>query len=213
MGDGMANQFEETVTTRERLREIMGEPSHRVADKVIDHIDPICRRFIAASPYILVATKGADGLMDLSPKGDPAGFVHIVDEKTLAIPDRLGNKRIDTFENLLIDPQVGIIFLIPGYSFTLRVSGTGSIVRDAALQEKLTVGGKAPNLILAVTVEEAFMHCAKSMARSNIWKPEAWPDIADVPSLAEAMVAHGKLADTREQMQGIIDNDFENRMY
>ena len=96
MGNGMDGQFEETITTRERLREIMGEPGHRVTDKVIDHIDPICQRFIAASPYILVATKGADGLMDLSPRGDPAGFVYVVDEKTLAIPDRLGNKRIDT---------------------------------------------------------------------------------------------------------------------
>ncbi|MEH6501950.1 MAG: MSMEG_1061 family FMN-dependent PPOX-type flavoprotein [Pseudoalteromonas distincta] len=209
----MDNQFEETISTRERLREIIDEPSDLLTNKTTDHIDPICQRFIAASPYILVASKGSDGLMDLSPKGDAAGFVYVVDKKTLAIPDRLGNNRADTFENLFVDSQIGIIFIIPGYNFTLRVSGTGSIVRDTCLQEKLSVGGKVPNLILAVTVEEAFMHCAKSMARSNIWKPEAWPDISDVPTLAEAMVAHGKLAETRIQMQDIIDHDFENRMY
>ena len=209
----MGAEFEEIVTTRERLREIIGEPSHRIANKVIDHIDEICRRFIAASPYILIATKGADGLLDVSPKGDPAGFVRVLDRKTLVIPDRLGNKRIDSFENLLVNPQVGMIFLIPGCNDTLRVSGTGRIARDMALQEALSVNGKAPNLILAVTVQEAFMHCAKSMARSGIWKPDAWPDTSDVPSLAEAMVAHGKLAETKAEMQSMIDEDYEERMY
>ena len=209
----MGAEFEEIVTTRERLREIIGEPSHRIANKVIDHIDEICRRFIAASPYILIATKGADGLLDVSPKGDPAGFVRVLDKKTLVVPDRLGNKRIDSFENLLVNPQVGMIFLIPGCNDTLRVSGTGRIARDMALQEELSVNGKAPSLVLAVTVEEAFMHCAKSMARSGIWKPDAWPDTSDVPSLAEAMVAHGKLAETKAEMQSMIDEDYEERMY
>jgi len=209
----MHNGFDEVITTHDRLREIVGEPSHRVTDKVIDHVDDMCGRFIAASTFVLVATFGADGLLDLSPKGDPAGFVTVVDKKTLAVPDRLGNKRIDSFENLLVNPQVAMIFLIPGFSYTLRVSGLGQIVRDAALQEKLAVNGKEPQLILAVTVEEAFMHCAKSMARSNIWDPHNWPDTSNVPSLAEAMVAHGKLTDTDGEMQSIVDRDFEQRMY
>lgn len=205
--------FDEVITTRERLREIMGEPSHRVTGKVIDHIDDICARFIAASPYAIVGTTGGDGLLDLSPKGDPAGFVHIIDKKTLAIPDRLGNKRADSFENLLINPAVTIFFLIPGYSFTLRVAGRGRIVRDQTLQSRLAINGRAPDLILAVDVEEAFMHCAKSMARAKLWQPEHWPDTSNVPSLAEAMVAHGKLAEAKEEMQSIIDKDFETRMY
>ena len=209
----MVSDFEEIVTTRERMREIIGEPNHRVTGKVIDHIDEVCRRFIAASPYVVIATKGANGLLDVSPKGDPAGFVRVLDEKTLVVPDRLGNKRVDSFENLLVNPQVGMIFLIPGYTYTLRVSGTGRIARDLALQKELSVNGKVPNLILAVAVEEAFMHCAKSMARSGIWKPDAWPDTSDVPSLAEAMVAHGKLAEAASEMQSIIDQDFEKRMY
>ena len=209
----MVARFEEIVTTRERLREIIGEPSDRIANKVIDHIDDICRRFIAASPYILIATKGGDGLLDVSPKGDPAGFVRVLDEKPLVIPDRLGNKRVDSFENLLVNPEVGMIFPIPGCNDTLRVSGKGRIARDEALQEALSVNGKAPNLFLAVTVQEAFMHCAKSMARSGIWRPDAWPDRSDVPSLAEAMVAHGRLAETRAEMQSMIDEDYEERMY
>ena len=209
----MKQDFEEVIASRARLREIMGEAGPRVTAKVIDHIDDVCRRFIAASPFVVVATRGADGLLDLSPKGDPVGFVDVIDEKTLAIPDRLGNKRIDSFENLLVNPEVGLIFLIPGYGFTLRVAGKGRIVRDTALQERLAVNGKPANLILAVTVQEAFMHCAKSMARSGIWRPDAWPETADVPTLAEAMVTHGKLSESRGEMQSIIDSDFENRMY
>lgn len=209
----MKSRFEEVITTRERLRQIVGEPSHLVSFKVIDHIDSICERFIAASPYVIIGTRGADGLQDLSPKGDPTGFVHVVDRKTLAIPDRPGNNRIDTFENLLANPEVGLFFMIPGYGFTLRVSGRAMIVRDRALQDRFAVSGKPPDLIFAVAVEEAFMHCAKSMARAAIWKPERWPDTKDVPTLAEAMVEHGRLAEAKEEMQAIIEEDFSSRMY
>lgn len=209
----MGDRFEEVVTTRERLREIVGQPSPAIVAKVIDHIDDICRRFIAASPFAVIATKGADGLIEVSPKGDPAGFVTVLDEKTLAIPDRVGNKRVDTFENLLVNPNVGLVFLIPGYGYTLRVSGTARIVRDAALANGLAVNGKSPDLVLVVTVEEAFWHCAKCIARSKVWQPEEWPDLREVPSLAEAMVAHGKLARSVGEQQSFIDADFKTRMY
>ena len=136
-----------------------------------------------------------------------------MDDKTLLIPDRIGNKRVDSFENLITHPEVGLIYLIPSYGYTLRVSGTGQIVRDSTLQESLSVNGKAPSLILAVTVEEAFMHCAKSISRAKIWKPDEWPDTSDVPSLSEAMVEHGKLTESRSEMQAIVDNDFKNNMY
>jgi uncharacterized protein len=205
--------FGEIIDSRERLREIMGEPNERVTGKVIDHLDGICRRFIAASPYAIVGSIGADGLIDLSPKGDPAGFVHVLDDKHLVIPDRLGNRRADTFEALLTNPAICVFFMIPGYTYTLRVAGQGLIARDERLQQKLAVDGKPPQLLLVVRVEEAFMHCAKSMARAGIWQPDRWPDTKDVPSLAEAMVAHGRLRDTREEMQSIIDSDFDNRMY
>lgn len=210
----MALVFEEIITNRDRFREIVGgEASEKVTNKAIDHIDDICRRFIAASPFVMVATKGGDGLLDLSPKGDPAGFVSVLDRKTLAIPDRLGNRRYDTFENLLINPEIGLFFIIPGNGDTLRISGTGKIVRDSALQASLAVKGKEPDLVLVVTVDEVFMHCPKCMVRSRLWQPDQWPDRTSVPTLAQAMVAHGKLAESVPQMQEIIDNDGKTRMY
>jgi len=184
-----------------------------VARKAIDHIDDICRRFIAASPFVMVATRGADGRLDLSPKGDPAGFVTVLDDHTLAIPDRYGNNRLDTFENLLNHAEVGLFFIIPGNNDTLRVSGKGQIVIDRPLQDKLAVNGKAPTLVLIVTVEEAFTHCPKCMVRSKLWKPQEWPDRTNVPTLAEAMVAHAKLSESVAEMQAIIDNDGATRLY
>ena len=202
----MEDQFEEVIRTRERLRELSGEPSQRASNKVIDHVDDICRRFIAASPFLLVASRGADGRLDLSPKGDPPGFVVVLDDKTLAIPDRPGNHRLDTFENLLTCPDVAVIFLIPGHGDTLRVSGKASVVRDRALQARLAINGRAPNLVLVVTVEEAFMHCSKCVARSKLWNPELWPDRLNVPSLAEAIVAHAKPSETLAEVQAFIEN-------
>jgi PPOX class probable FMN-dependent enzyme len=198
--------FGEVITERQRLRDLSKQPSRRARDKIIDHIDDICRRFIAACPYVLVASRGEDGRMDISPKGDAPGFVAVIDSKTLAIPDRPGNHRLDTFENLLAHSDVGLLFLIPGNGETLRVNGTGQIVRDGALQDRLAVSGKPPNLVLVVTVEEAFMHCSKAALRSNIWKPENWPDRSSVPSLAAAIVAHAKPSETLGEVQAIIDD-------
>lgn len=209
----MANRFEEVITSRERLRGLHSLPSHRASNKVIDHIDDICQRFIAACPFVMVASRGVDGRLDLSPKGDPPGFVAVLDKKTLAIPDRPGNNRLDTFENLLIHTDIGLFFMIPGNGDTLRVSGKGHIVRDGALQNILAVNGKAPNLILVVTVEEAFMHCPKCMVRSRLWKQDLWPDRSNVPTLAEAVVAHGALSESIPEMQAIIDNDGATRLY
>jgi PPOX class probable FMN-dependent enzyme len=209
----MELSFDETITTRERLREIYRQPGHRVTDKVVDRIDRICRAFIAACPFAVVATRGADGKLDLSPKGDPPGFIAVLDDKTLAIPDRLGNNRLDTFENLLVHPEVGLFLLIPGNGDTLRISGKGRIVRDAQLQQAASIDNKPPNAMLIVTVEEAFLHCAKSVTRSRIWRPELWPDRSKVPSLAEAMVVHAELNDTIPQMQAIIDRDAAERTY
>jgi hypothetical protein len=205
--------FAEEITTRAQLRSYVKEPSRKVSHKVIDHIDDICARFIAAAPFAVVATRGADGRLDLSPKGDPAGFVAVLDAHTLAVPDRLGNNRVDGFENLLVHPEVGLIFLIPGIGDTLRVSGTGRIVRDPALRDRLAVSGRAPNLVLVVDVTEAFLHCPKSIVRSHLWQPAHWPETSGVPTLGEAMVKHGRLGESAEQMQAIIENDRKTRLY
>src|SRR5437764_14294819 len=124
----MYSQYDEVVASPARLRELYRQPSHRGRNKVIDHIDDICRRFIAACPFVFVASRGGDGRLDLSPKGDPAGFVAVLDDKTLAIPDRPGNNRLDTFENVLVHPEVALLFLIPGHGDTLRISGKAKIV-------------------------------------------------------------------------------------
>ena len=209
----MDAHFEEVVMTRDRLRELIKSPIDLVRNKAIDRIDDICRRFIAVSPFVMIATRGADGRLDVSPKGDPAGFVTVLDERTLAIPDRLGNNRLDTLENVLVHPEVGLIFVIPGHNDTLRVSGKGRIVRDADLQRRLAVNGKMPNLILVVTVEEAFMHCSKCMIRSRLWQQDDWPDRSSVATLAEAMIAHAAPKETVGEMETIIDDDRENRLY
>jgi PPOX class probable FMN-dependent enzyme len=208
----MASDFDELIATRERLRSLYKQPSDRAHDKVIDHIDDVCRRFIAASPFVIVASRGADGRLDVSPKGDPPGFVAVLDERTLAIPDRLGNNRLDTFDNLLVHPEVGLLFLIPGNGDTLRVSGTARLVRDATLQARLAVDGRTPNLVVVVTVEEAFMHCPKCIARSKLWSPDHWPDRTNVPSLAEALVAHAAPSQTVAEVQAAID-DHNARLY
>jgi len=209
----MERRFEEVIETRQRLRELNKEPSHRVRNKVIDHIDDHCRRFIAACPFVMLATRGGDGRLDISPKGDPAGFVSVLDDKTLAVPDRPGNNRLDTFENLLIHPEIGLFFIIPGNGDTLRVSGKGQVVRDSLLQQQLGLNGKIPNLVLIVTVEEAFVHCPKCVIRSGLWRPDEWPDRNSLPTLAEAMVAHGALTETVPEMQTIIDKDLADRLY
>ena len=208
----MTLHFDEVITSRQRLRELSGLPSQRASNKVIDRIDVVCRRFIAASPFVLVASRGADGHMELSPKGDPAGFVAVLDDKTLAIPDRPGNHRLDTFENLMTHPEIGLLFLIPGNGDTLRVSGRGRVVRDRSLQAQLAANGKLPELILVVTVEEAFMHCPKCIIRSRLWSPEHWPDRSNVPSLAEGIVTHSRTHETIAEVQAVID-DSVRRLY
>ena len=137
----------------------------------------------------------------------------VLDDKTLAVPDRPGNNRIDTFHNVLANPHVGLIFLIPGITYTLRVSGTAIIVRDLALRETLAVNGKLPDHALVVAISRVLSHCPKCMIRSGLWRPEAWPDTAGLPSFAEMLVAHGKLAETVEEMQAIVESGNRDRLY
>jgi PPOX class probable FMN-dependent enzyme len=202
----MATYFEEEIATHQRLRELSKQPSIRANNKIINHVDDICTRFIAACPFVIVASRGADGRLDLSPKGDPPGFVVVLDERTLAIPDRPGNHRLDTFENLMTHPEIGLLFLIPGNGDTLRVSGTGRIVRDSTLQARLAIDGKLPDLVLIVSVQQAFMHCQKCVVRSQLWNPERWPNRSNVPTLAEAIMVHAKPTERDSEVRAIIDD-------
>jgi hypothetical protein len=209
----LRSRFSEVVTTEEQFRAVMGSPPLGVVKKEISTLDSHARAFIERSPFLLIGTAGADGRMDVSPKGDPPGFVQVLDETTLAIPDRLGNRRADTFKNLLANDHIGLIFLIPGKQETLRVSGRAIIVRDQWLRERMAVREKLPDFAIVVAVDQMFFHCAKCIIRSNLWEQEAWPNLSGLPSLAEAMISAGKLDRSLAEQQAIIDKDAETRLY
>jgi len=172
------------VNNVDELRAIVGEPDLYVANKVKDRLSPIQRDWLAHSPLGFVATTDADGSVDVSPKGDPPGFVHVIDDTTIAIPERPGNKRVDGYRNVLERPHVGTLFLIPGRGDTLRINGTARILADADYFDAMTVKGKRPILALEIDVEEVFFHCAKAFLRSDAWDPSTWNPTA-VPSVAQ----------------------------
>ncbi|AMO63229.1 PPOX class probable FMN-dependent enzyme, DR_2398 family [Mycolicibacterium phlei] len=176
------------VSTVEELRAIVGEPDPYVANKVKDRLSPVQRDWLAHSPLCFVATTDADGRVDVSPKGDPPGFVHVIDDTTIAIPERPGNKRVDGYLNVLQNPHVGTLFLIPGRGDTLRINGTARILSDADYFDALAVKGRRPLLALEIAVEEVFFHCAKAFLRSDTWDPSTWNPTA-LPSVAQLMKA------------------------
>ena len=172
------------VTTVEELRAIVGQPVAAVANKVKASLSDAQRDWLSHSPLGFIATTDADGRLDVSPRGDPPGFVQIVDDTTIAIPERPGNKRVDGYLNVLQRPRVGTVFLIPGRGDTLRINGTARIMADAPYFEAMIVDGKRPLLALEIDVDEVFFHCAKAFLRSDAWKPETWDPTA-VPSVAK----------------------------
>lgn len=205
--------FNEIISNESELREIMGHPNELVTRKTIDFIDDNCNSFIEQSPFIIIGSSDLQGNFDLSPKGDPPGFVKVLNDKTLAIPDRLGNRRADTFMNVLQNPKVGLIFLIPGIKETLRVSGDAQIVTDNKVLEYLSHKEKLPKFALIVNVKEVFMHCAKCIIRSKLWTDidENRPRV--VPTLAKSMVDSGKLDMSYEEMDEIIKKNEKTRLY
>jgi len=165
------------VTSHEELRELLGEPHRRAADKDRPRLHARDRDWLAASPFCLIATAGADGTCDVSPKGDPPGFTLVLDDTTIAIPERPGNRRGDGFHNIVDNPHVGLIYLIPGRDDTLRINGRATILRDAPFFDRMAVRGHRPALAIRVEIEQIFYHCAKAFLRSELWTPETWrPD-------------------------------------
>lgn len=162
------------ITTEQELRDLLGEPSARARGKERTALHEIDRAWIAASPFVLVATSASDGTCDVSPKGDPTGFVHVLDDRTLVLPERPGNKRADGWRNVLSNPHVGLIFLVPGRGDTLRVNGRARLVRDAPFFDDLVVQGHRPRLAAVVDVAQVFFHCSKAFLRSRLWEPESW---------------------------------------
>jgi PPOX class probable FMN-dependent enzyme len=173
------------VTSDQELTEIVGgAPTPAVADKVRTVLEDVHRQWLAASPFCLVATADAEGNCDVSPKGDPPGFTLVLDDTTIAIPERPGNRRADGFRNVLANPHVGLVYLVPGRGDTLRINGRARLVRDAPFFDEMVVKGHRPRLALVVEIEQVFFHCAKAFMRSKLWRPETWNPEA-LPSRAQ----------------------------
>jgi len=206
-------QPKSVITTAAEVKALLGPAFETQVAKIIDHIDPHCRAWIERCPFIVVSSIDATGAMDVSPKGDPPGFVKVLDRNTLAIPDRLGNNRGDTFLNVLENPSVAIVFIVPKRREVVRVSGTAQIVTDEDLLDAMAVQGKRPDLALVVTVKEAFFHCGKSMIRSGLWEPERWGSIEGLPTYAQALKDHGKLAVEVPEIERRIVHSEVHRLY
>jgi len=175
------------ITTEQELREIIGSPTELVAAKISDRLNDLTRQFIERSPFLCVGTASPDGGLDVSPRGDPAGFVLILDERTLLLPDRPGNRIADTLTNLLADPRIALLFLIPGVGDTFRVNGRASIIDDPELLAACAVAGRAPRLGILVSIEEAFTQCSKALIRSDLWNSEHHIDRGELPSSGEIL--------------------------
>ncbi len=189
------------ITTTEELREIVPPPRPAQETKVLNSLDVHCQRWIERSPFVVISSVDSSGRMDLSPKGDPAGFVRILDDRTLAIPDRPGNRRLDTLHNVLDSPEVGLMFVVPGRGEVLRASGSAQIVTDPELLATMEVNSNTPILALVVHLKEVMFHCGKSVIRSKLWSSEQWPDISGLASYAECLGDQTKSDESVAEME------------
>jgi uncharacterized protein len=189
----------------EELREFYEAPMERAVRKDIGRLDEMCRRLIAAAPMLFIATYSADGQADVSPRGGKPGFVTVLDEHQLAIPDATGNRRLDTLENVVESRRAGVIFVIPGRDTTLRVNGPAHVTAEPDLLDRLTPVGKPPRTAIVIEAEEVYAHCPKAFVRSKLWDPASWLDPATLPTPAEVSVAHqrdpGWTVEQEEQRQ------------
>jgi PPOX class probable FMN-dependent enzyme len=206
--------FRQVITGEDQLREILGHPIEMAVKKQISTLDQHCRDFIARSPFLLIGTANGAGVCDVSPKGDPPGFVQVLDDNTLVIPDRPGNRRADTLVNILENPQVGLLFMIPGIEDTLRVNGRAHIVQDEELLERTAVQGRKPLLTIVVDVEEAFLHCAKAFKRSRLWAAESQAPRGELASLAKMVMDHtGYDACTLHELEEKVEESYKTELY
>jgi len=207
--------LDHAINAFDDLRDHVGEPRQAVFDKQLDHLDRHCRDFIERSPIALLATADAQGRCDCSPRGGPPGFARVLDERRLAIPDYTGNRRQDSHSNVLENPHVGLLFLLPGMGETLRVNGRASLSRAPELLEDLPTGGaKAPRLALVVAVQEAYLHCPKAFIRGGVWDPSTWTPADERPSAAEIYRDHRDTPGlTAAQVQVELEESVRERLW
>jgi PPOX class probable FMN-dependent enzyme len=201
------------ITSEAELRELLGEPALRVLTKERKALHAHDRAWIGRSPFCLIATAGADGTCDVSPKGDPAGFVQVLDDRTLAIPERPGNRRADGYRNILANPHVGLLFLVPGREETLRVNGRARLVRDAPFFDRMVVQGHRPVLAIVVEIEQIFFHCAKAFKRSALWRTDAWPEPTALPSMPCIIKDVQDVPETLAELERYYGPEYEKHLY
>ena len=197
--------------TPERLREIYGDVHPKAAAKVIDRLDKHCRDFIANATLVVMATTNGDQL-DVSPKGDPAGFVKVEDDRHLMIPDRLGNNRLDGMLNILKNPSVSLLFIVPTVTETLRINGTAEISEDPQLCARFELNGRAPKTVLRIRADKILSHCGKALLRGGIWKPETWPQERPLATLYEIVRDHSGLV-VDDVSQSAVDDLYKETLY
>lgn len=200
------------VTSADELYAVNGVPSRVIAEKHARHLTPLVEDFIARSPFFLIATADADGNCDVSPKGDAPGVVKVLDSTTIAIPDRLGNKRVDGHRNILENGHVGLLFMIPNVDETLRINGRCFITTDPELLETMALQGRAPKLAMIVEIDEVYMHCARSFLRSGLWTPEPWPEADTVPTM-QAISCELKELPPPDESLGKRQEEYRTRLF
>lgn len=217
--------FKDVVTTPEGLHELYRSPSRRAVDKQIDHLDAHCRDFIAHATFVLIGTSHRSGTADVSPKGGAPGFVRVLDENRLAIPDMAGNNRLDSMQNLVSSPGIGLLFLVPGIDETLRVNGFASITTDPDVLDACEGPGPRPDqpthptlrvrprVAIGVDVSECFIHCAKALRRGSLWHPDAWPDTSGMATIACMLRTHAEIETSEDEIAAALETSYRETLW
>jgi PPOX class probable FMN-dependent enzyme len=197
------------------LRHIIGEPTRSSANKEMPSLDELCRQFLSLSTILFISTVGRDGKADVSPRGDPAGFIKVLDDRTIAIPDRPGNRRVDTMSNILDNPgaSVGLVFLVPGVDEMMRASGRARVSSDPALLAGMAVGGKMPKLAIVIALDEVFFHCGKALKRARIWDPAAQIERRAFASYAQIIQTQRRSDEPIEKIEKLIADNYRDELY
>lgn len=209
----MSDASPHDIRTLPDLLALFGPVSSLAAVKAIPRLDAHCRRFIALSPFLVIGSADREGRADTSPKGDPPGFVRVIDDRTIAIPDRPGNNRLDTLRNIVENPDVAVIFFVPGVDETLRLNGRARISTDPSLLATMTVNGKTPVLAIVVDLREAYLHCAKALKRSGLWDPQSRIARSELPSLGRMILDQARSTEDVAAVEARIEQAYRDKLY
>lgn len=203
----------QSVTDAEKLTEIIGEPKPDIATKEMPALDSHCRHFISLCPFLCISTADADGNQDVSPRGDPPGFVRVLDDRTILIPDRKGNRRVDTMRNILENPNVGLLLMLPGVEEVVRINGKATLTDDQELLAESAVNGSIPVLGVIVKIDDVFFHCAKAVIRSKLWDPETPIARSEFPTYGEIVRDQRAPDSDPADINAGLQNDYKTRLY